>query len=151
MDLIWILGYFTKSFYFVDFIWSLKNRSGFEFVQIRLFSQIWNTVGIITMCACGCYKNKSSLIYPYAFWVINVNGNYVNRNGIRFKFHLGLSTLRPFTKKPAQRSRLPIGNKEIILLPKSIIFLKQRLFKSHSLLEFFNFASIDGKFIVLGR
>jgi len=43
LDLIWILGFFTKSFYFMDLICPLKNTSGFGFVQIRLFCQIRNT------------------------------------------------------------------------------------------------------------
>jgi len=45
LDLIWILEFFTKSFYFVDLICPLKNTPGFGFVQIRLFCQIRNTVG----------------------------------------------------------------------------------------------------------
>ena len=43
LDLIWILGFFIKSFYFVDLICPLKSTSGFGFVQIRLFCQIRNT------------------------------------------------------------------------------------------------------------
>jgi len=43
LDLIWILEFSTKSFYFMDLICSLKNTPGFGFVQIRLFCQIRNT------------------------------------------------------------------------------------------------------------